>query len=73
MIQTILSVDPVIEILQTHGVFKGAHGLQGFLNEKAFWERQPYGSRFYYGDNDMDYLHVDVLRAAIEILRTCKK
>lgn len=63
---------PIVEILQDHGVFKGAHGLEGFLNAKDFWDRQPYGSRLYYGNNATDYLHVDILRAVIEILRTCK-
>ena len=54
--------------LAAAGVFKGAHGLEGLLNADDFWERQPYGTRFYYGDGIADYLHRDVLRAAIQVL-----
>jgi hypothetical protein len=50
------------------GVFKGAHGLRGLLNARDFWDRQPYGTRLYYGDGGADYLHRDVLRAAVELL-----
>jgi hypothetical protein len=56
--------------LIAQGVFKGAHGLEGLLNAKEFWESQPYGTRHYYGDGLTDYLHVGVLRAAIEALRS---
>ena len=50
------------------GVFKGAGGLEGLLNAREFWEQQPYGTRLYYGEGGLDYLHRDVLRAAVEIL-----
>jgi hypothetical protein len=50
------------------GVFKGAHGLRGLLNARDFWDRQPYGTRLYYGDGGADYLHIGVLRAAVELL-----
>ena len=54
--------------LTVHGVFKGAHGLEGLVNAKDFWDQQPYGTRLYYGDGIADYLHRDVLRAAIRAL-----
>jgi hypothetical protein len=50
------------------GVFKGAHGLRGLLNARDFWDRQPYGTRLYYGDGGADYLHRDVLSTAVELL-----
>lgn len=50
------------------GVFAGMRGLEGLLNASEFWERQPYGTRFYYGDGGLDYLHRSVLEAAIKIL-----
>ena len=56
------------DTLTMHGVFKGAHGLEGLLNAREFWERQPYGTRLYYGDGIADYLHIGVLRAAVEAL-----
>lgn len=56
------------DTLTAHGVFKGAHGLDGLTNAQEFWDRQPYGTRLYYGDGIADYLHRDVLRAAIRAL-----
>lgn len=53
------------DTLAALGVFKGAHGLEGLLHATEFWNRQPYGSRLYYGDGQTDYLHIDVLRAAV--------
>jgi hypothetical protein len=50
------------------GVFKGAHGLEGLLNAKVFWDEQPYSTRLYYGSGVADYLHRDVLRAAVQLL-----
>ena len=50
------------------GIFKGSHGLAGLLNADEFWERQPYGTRLYYGYEIADYLHRDVLRAAVKLL-----
>lgn len=58
--------------LVAQGVFKGAHGLEGLANASDFWERQPYGTRFYYGDGIADYLHIGVLRAAIKALAAAK-
>lgn len=49
-------------------IFKGSQGLAGLLNADEFWERQPYGTRLYYGDGIADYLHRDVLRAAVKLL-----
>lgn len=51
--------------LEARGVFLGAHGLEGFANAHDFWDKQPYGKRLYYGDGNFDYLHLDVLNAAI--------
>jgi len=55
--------------LAAQGVFKGFHGLEGFAECDAFWEQQPYGTRLYYGDGGADYLHRDVLRAAVRALK----
>jgi len=49
-------------------VFKGSEGLRGLLDEQEFWDRQLYGTRLYYGAGGMDYLHRDVLRAAVDAL-----
>ena len=56
------------DVLTRRGVFKGAHGLEGLLNAKDFWELQPYGTRLYYGGGIADYLHIDALRAAVRAL-----
>lgn len=56
------------ERLAAEGVFKGFHGLDGLANNDEFWQEQPYGTRLYYGDGGADYLHRDVLRAAIRAL-----
>ena len=56
------------DTLTAQGVFKGAHGLEGLANSQEFWDQQPYGTRLYYGDGIADYLHRDVLRAAIRAL-----
>ena len=56
-------------VLCADGIFKGAHGLEGLLNADAFWEQQPYGTRLYYGEGLTDYLHRDVLRAAVQLLK----
>lgn len=56
------------EKLTNSGVFKGAHGLRGLANAGEFWQKQPYGTRLYYGDNIDEYLHIDILRAAINLL-----
>src|SRR5690625_5245036 len=50
------------------GVFAGHHGLRGLADADEFWEKQPYGTRLYYGDGGMDYLHRGVLQKAVEIL-----
>src|SRR5690625_2637624 len=50
------------------GVFTGHHGLRGLADADLFWEKQPYGTRLYYGDGGMDYLHRGVLQKAVEIL-----
>jgi hypothetical protein len=46
-------------------VFKGADGLKKLAEHNAFWEQQPYGTRLYFGDGITEYLHRDVLRAAV--------
>jgi hypothetical protein len=56
------------QALTNRGVFKGAHGLRGLLDAREFWDKQPYGTRLYYGDGGADYLHIGVLRAAVEAL-----
>lgn len=56
------------DVLAAAGVFKGHQGLLGLLNADKFWEQQPYGTRLYYGDGIADYLHRDVLRAAVKLL-----
>lgn len=57
------------ETLAAEGVFKGFEGLEGFAECDSFWEQQPYGKRLYYGSGGLDYLHRDVLRAAIRALK----
>ena len=52
------------------GVFKGHHGLRGLAEADAFWDQQPYGTRLYYGDGGLDYLHRGGLRAAVKALDT---
>lgn len=52
--------------LCSSGVFKGAEGLRQFSECQEFWDDQPYGTRFYFGDGN--YLHRGVLRAAVRLL-----
>jgi hypothetical protein len=65
-------VTPAQETLSANGVFRGHSGLEGLVNADTFWEKQPYGTRLYYGDGAMDYLHRDVLRSTIKLIeRNC--
>lgn len=54
--------------LSAAGVFKGAEGLRGLLDAQDFWDQQPYGTRLYFGEMANEYLHRDVLRAAVALL-----
>ncbi|CAB4147889.1 hypothetical protein UFOVP431_54 [uncultured Caudovirales phage] len=54
--------------LEAVGVFKNAEGLEQLLNADTFWEQQPYGTRLYFGDGATDYLHRNVLGAAVALL-----
>lgn len=53
------------EALRQAGVFKGEEGLHGLAESSVFWQ---YGTRLYYGLNINDYLHRDVIRAAVKAL-----
>jgi len=57
-----------MKVLESKGVFKGAEGLNGLAECQEFWDEKPYGKRLYYGTGGMDYLHRDVLRAAVRAL-----
>ncbi len=57
------------EKLEKEGVFKGFEGLEGLLNADKFWNKQMYGTRLYYGSGIADYLHRDVLKAVVKILK----
>lgn len=54
--------------LASSGVFAGVDGLRGLLESDAFWSVQPYGTRLHFGEGITEYLHRDVLRAAVELL-----
>lgn len=53
-----MSNDKVCRELSKQGVFAGHRGLEGLADAAEFWERQAYGTRLYYGDGGMDYLHI---------------
>jgi hypothetical protein len=46
----------------------GHGGLRGLAAADEFWDEQPYSKRLYYGSGGADYLHRDVLQAALRIL-----
>jgi hypothetical protein len=56
------------EVLAQQGVFKGADGLRALAESEYFWDEQPYSTRLYFGPGAADYLHRDVLRAAVAAL-----
>lgn len=56
------------DALSSRGVFKGAQGLEGLLKADEFWQEQECGTRLYYGSGVGQYLHRDVLLAAVEAL-----
>ena len=60
--------EAVAQVLRSHGVFKGEHGLTGLAECAAFWEGMPYETRLEYGPGIMDYLHRSVLCAAIKAI-----
>lgn len=60
---------PTDERLYIPGVFLGADGLRRLAESDEFWSKEPYGTRLYFGDGVADYLHRDVLRAAVSALR----
>ncbi len=53
-------------------VFKGAECFEQWANNDAFWEKQPYGTRFYFGDGAFDYVNRGVLQAAVKQLNQAK-
>ncbi len=55
-------------VLKSRGVFKGVEGLRGLAESQEFWDKQPYGTRLYYGDGVRDCLHRGVLQIAIAAL-----
>ena len=55
-------------MLTRHGLYAGHQGLRGLLDAAEFWERQPYGTRLYYGPGNADYFHRSVLSCAIKAL-----
>ena len=61
--------EQVIKELVNQGVFKGAEGLEGLAEADEFWKDQDYGTRLYYGPGIAEYLHRDVLRAAVQALK----
>ena len=60
---------PLIKALGAEGVFLGFGGLEGLAECQTFWDRQPYTTRLYYGLGGCDYLHRDILRAAVRALK----
>jgi len=54
-----------IHAIATDILFNSVHGIAVLLNAKKFWENQPYGTRFYYGDGATEYVHIGVLRAEV--------
>jgi hypothetical protein len=64
----IAPVTSVQEALSVNGVFLGQNGLKGLADADSFWEDRPYGTRLYYGDGAMDYLHRDVLHSVIKLI-----
>ena len=61
--------ESIREKLEKEGVFKGFEGLEGLINADEFWEKQPYGTRLYYGNGVNEYLHRNVLDATVRILK----
>jgi len=53
-------------------VFKGSSCFEDWANNDAFWEKQPYGTRFYFGDGAFDYVNRGVLQAAVKQLNLTK-
>ena len=53
-------------------VFKGADCFEKWANNNAFWEKQPYGTRFYFGDGAFDYVNREVLGSAVKQLNQAK-
>ncbi|WP_434717055.1 hypothetical protein P5X00_36520 [Paraburkholderia sp. A2RO-4L] len=47
-------------------VYRQYHCLHAWAEDDAFWEKQPYGNRFYFGDGAFDYVPRDVLRAFVQ-------
>lgn len=45
--------------------------VQKFSSDRSFWDKQPYGNRFYFGNGALDYItpsHVDTMIAAFKLL-----
>lgn len=54
--------------LVKQGVFKGMHGLEALAKADDFWAQRPYGTRLYYGNGELEYLHRSVLESAIKAM-----
>lgn len=40
--------------------------LRMFVERESFWNQQPYGTRFYYGDGGLDYIQRGLLESIVE-------
>lgn len=53
-------------------VFKNADCFERWANCDGFWENQPYGTRFYFGECASDYINRGILQAAVKQLNQLK-
>lgn len=53
-------------------IVRCADCFEKWANDNAFWEKQPYGNRFYFGDGAFDYVNRGVLQSAVKQLNQAK-
>jgi len=56
------------DALSKDGVFLNADCLDRWAKDTAFWDNQPYSTRFYFGDGLSDYIHRGILESAVKLL-----
>ncbi len=63
----VLAAALAVEQVARSIIFKQQDCLGRWADDDAFWEAQPYGNRFYFGDGIRDYVPRDVLRTILAV------
>lgn len=60
----------ITNLLQQKGCIFNADAFERFVENDEFWEKHPYNNRLYFGKNNFDYIHRDILRVVVKVLKS---